>query len=328
MDTKPVFGGAGAWGPRSKASTPGPDPLHREPTLAEMLSLPDWKNLAVETIALLFAIFAARAWAFENAASGDYYWIAVLLISSQYGLLGGAFAALAATGFYFMGGFPARTAALDFYDYAGVVLGPPAAWSGIALFLGGLRSLHISHFACLQDENRAAVMQTERLAEALEKALAANRALEKQIATDAATVGAVLRSFAGLDMTSKRAAAASFSSLIRDFAGATAFTIYLKDRGGFEPIHAVDGDRTLNVQNCPPLEKSILQALEGASGRSASTALEATEKLGVLIRNPGKGEALGAVVCQASSLSRDIESAGKRLEQLSRAIGPVLSRWA
>ena len=124
-----------------------------EPGLLEMLSLSDWRKFTLETLVLLALITVLQHWVFRSTEIPGMphpYWLSVLLASSQYGVSGGMFAAAAASIVYVFG-IPPQSAAQDFYAYARIVAGQPAAWLGTALVLGGLRSLHIYQTAELTD---------------------------------------------------------------------------------------------------------------------------------------------------------------------------------
>ena len=125
----------------------------REPSLVEMMSLSDWCRFVPETVGLLVVILVIRA-VLPGGSLGSMphpFWIPVLLMSSQYGIMGGLFATLAATALFFVSGLPVQSATQDFYAYAGIVAAQPCAWFGTALILGGLRSLHIHHQTELQE---------------------------------------------------------------------------------------------------------------------------------------------------------------------------------
>ena len=114
--------------------------LARERSLTEMMSISDWYWFVPETIGLLLLIALFRA-VLPAGASGvgmpHPFWIPVLLMSGQYGIMGGLFATLAASAALFVSGLPPQSAAQDFYAYAGVVAAQPCGWFATALITGG-----------------------------------------------------------------------------------------------------------------------------------------------------------------------------------------------
>jgi hypothetical protein len=308
--------------------------LHHDPTLVEMLSLSSWWRFVAETIGLVGLIIGLQALVFNGSASNGGmphpYWIPVLLMSSQYGVLGGLFAAVTATTAYFIVDAPSPSAALDFYVYAGAVAGQPAAWLGTALILGGLRSLHIRHSRDIEEQLEEFRSLADGLSDGLESALAEIRNLEKRIAVDANTVAAVSRSLARLDATHRRAAAASFADLVRHSVGASSFGIYLKGQSGFEPACVVDGDRALPVSALPPLDSSLVGAVLKTDGvwdgaQDSPVTGERLPVIAAVARRGSDGEALGVVVCATFGLSQGVAVARRRLDDLTRAFAAIVS---
>jgi hypothetical protein len=308
--------------------------IYHDLTLVEMLSLTDWWHFVAETIGLVALLIAINVIVFNgNPPTGGMphpYWIPVLLMSSQYGVLGGLFASVVAGMAYFVIDAPPQSAALDFYSYAGTVAGQPAAWLATALILGGLRSLHIRHSRDLAGQLEEVTAVVDDLSEGLESALAEIRNLERSIAVDTSSVAAVLRSLARLDMTHRRAAAASFADLIRHSVGASSFAIYLEERGKFEAAHAVDGGRTLPVSALLPLEALLVDALSTTDGlldgmQECPVTGERVAVIATPLRHRSDGRALGAVICQTADMTQGMAVARRRLGDLARVLGVVLS---
>jgi hypothetical protein len=308
--------------------------IAQDPTLVDMLSLRDWWRFATETIGLTAVIVALDiAFVQESAAAAGMpnpYWIPVLLMACQYGVLGGLFATVVASAAYLALDSSTQSAALDFYAYAAAVAGQPAAWLATALILGGLRSLHIRHARDLSDQLEESAAAAEELSGALESALDEIRGLERDIAVNAGSAATVLRSLARLDLSDPRAAAISFADLIRHGVGADRFTIYMQDSIGFRAAHLADGERSLPVSELPPLEGVLASALR-ATGEVVQGVQRwpATDEqvpvLAVSARRVSDGEVMAAVVCAASGLSEDIAVVRWRLGHLAKALAAVMS---
>ncbi|HET7880246.1 MAG TPA: hypothetical protein VFL55_05120, partial [Acetobacteraceae bacterium] len=99
-----------------------------------MMSLSDWRWFVPESIGLVLIIVLIRTQMPGDLVDGRALphplWIPVLLMSGQYGIMGGLFATLMATAAFFLGGLPLQTADQDFYAYAAVVATQPCAWFG------------------------------------------------------------------------------------------------------------------------------------------------------------------------------------------------------
>jgi hypothetical protein len=83
-----------------------------EPLLIDLVSLSDWYRFVPETLGFLVLILVAQTLLPGISAAGlpHPFWIPVLLMSGQYGIMGGLFATLAATAALFFKGLPAQSA--------------------------------------------------------------------------------------------------------------------------------------------------------------------------------------------------------------------------
>jgi hypothetical protein len=100
--------------------------------LIDIMSLSDWPRFVPEALGLLVVISLVRMAVPGGPAGLDSiphpFWILVLLMSAQYGIMGALFATLSATGMFFANELPAQSAAQDFYAYAGIIAVQPCAW--------------------------------------------------------------------------------------------------------------------------------------------------------------------------------------------------------
>ena len=190
----------------------------RQPTLLELMSLADWPRFVPETLGLLVVISLLRTVMSDGsmAAVGmpHPFWIPVLLMSAQYGIMGGLFAVLAAAGAFLAFELPAPSATQDYYDYAAVAAAQPCAWFAAALVLGGLRTLHMHHEAALNEQLDETKAAADDVAERLDDAVAEISRLERRIATQTATPAAFLDAVAGIDLTSRAALLASAPAFV------------------------------------------------------------------------------------------------------------------
>ena len=293
-------------------------PVRREWSLSEILSLTDAWKFVPESIGLLALILLAQSWLTDGrvAASGlpHPFWIPVLLMSGQYGIMGGLFATLAATAAYFMVGLPAQSAIQDFYDYAGIVAVQPCAWFGTALVLGGLRTLHIHHHADLQERFEQTELMAEEVAYGLERAVSEIERLEQRIATDTSTRAALLHGLAKLDVTDRRAVVGSIADVIRFGAGATSFAVYLAGPRGLEPCVGVEDGVILATASIPPLPTPDAGADQEHTHMPLCVPIGSTD-----------GEPAGVVVCTRLNPSQDSAIAYHRLSEIGRVLAALLS---
>lgn len=307
---------------------------HERP-LAEMLSMSDWRSFVPETAGLLALLWLAdAAYPAGLAAPGmpHPYWVPVLLMSCQYGVMAGLFATLAATAAFCLGGLPDRSAAQDFYAYAAVVAGQPCAWFGAALILGGLRTLHIHHQSQMREELGHTRRSAEDLADGLERAVGEIARLERRIATDCSTLTSFIHSLSKLDMSDRTSLADGLVGVIRHGVGATTFAVYLRSGDTLEPLLAVENGASLPSGALAPPDPSLFGgATDGKAIRNATLPggkgdLEVSSRWSLILA-PATGETLGVVVYAPLPPSHDQGAADRRLISLCRFLGVLLSTY-
>ena len=304
---------------------------HKEPPLLEMISLAVWRKRLVETLVFLAVITVLQRWVFGAAEIPGLphpYWLPVLLASCQYGMSGGMIAAVAASVTYWFGLSP-PSAAQDFYAYAAVVAVQPATWLATALVLGGLRNLHIHQSAELADQLAACRRNASDLCGGLELATAQVNALERRIAVDMGSVAALSRSLSLIDISDRRAAAASFGELFRVGTDTATFSIYLKDADGYVPVWAIEEDTTRSPISMAPLSSAAVDDMMIGSARlgAADEVGEGdpgTRRYVVRVRRSDVGsEPLAVIVCDLHP-SQDASQFRRRADELSRALAAIL----
>jgi hypothetical protein len=305
---------------------------HWKPRLVEFFSPHGRLSQLLETLALLAVVTALQRWFFSAATFSGLphpYLLPVLLISSQYGTSGGLAAAVAASLVYWLG-FSTPSAGQDFHVYAGTFAVQPAVWLATALVIGGLRSLHIHQFAELADQLVADRRRADELACGLERAIAEIGALEGRIATDMQSVAALSRSFADIDLSDRRAAAASFAELFRVGTGTSTFTIYLKDAVGYVPVHTVEKGATRSPRPAAPLalatitETTSCDIADHAMGDAVEGELVGARCVVPVGRGGENSEPLAVIVCERRP-SQEPRQFRRRASELSRAFATILN---
>jgi K+-sensing histidine kinase KdpD len=304
---------------------------HREPPLLDTFSLAGLRKPVLETLAFLAVAVVLQRWFFgaaETPGLPHLYWLPVLLASCQYGLSGGMIAAAAASAVYWFGLSP-PSAAQDFYTYAGTVAIQPAAWLATALVIGGLRNLHIHQSREMADQLAACRRRANDLSNGLERAAAEINALERRIAIDTGTVAALSRSLSLIDMSDRRAAAASYGELFHVGTGAATLTVYLKQPDGYVPVWAVEEDTVRATKSMPLLPSTAIDAMmSGSAVFEVSDDPGETEPAGDrhVVRVPsfgGDSEPLAVFVCYLDR-SQDVTRFRRRADELSGALATIL----
>ncbi|MGJ4949687.1 hypothetical protein [Bradyrhizobium sp. HKCCYLS20291] len=231
-------------------------PAEPDFALLQSLSLANWPKFTLETSVLLAATAILTFW-LPNLSGipglPQPYWIPVLLISSQYGVFGATIAASAASLLYLLE-LPAGSAAQDLYVYASAAALQPTLWLTTALVLGGLRSLQIHQASELANELSLFEQRANDLADGLENALKEITALERRIATDAATVATFTEALSRIDLSSRASAAVSLGDLFRTATGAQDFTVFVQSDGHLRPVLAIENDMRRPLTSVAPLD--------------------------------------------------------------------------
>jgi hypothetical protein len=302
---------------------------NQEPGLLEFLSLSRWRRLTLDTLALLLGLALLRHWlpVGDGVAGMPHpYWLAVLVVSGQYGMIGGTLASIAAGVLYYFE-LPQQSGAEDVYAYAGAVAVHPAAWLATALLVGGLRSLHIYQTAGLADRLAACQRRATDLAGGLERAAAEIAALERRIAIEASSVAAMTRSLSRIALGDRRAAALSFAELFR-IAATPTFTIYLRDSQGYLPVVAIEDDVSRPAESVEPLDATAIDETR-AGNAGDDVAWQAGKRRPhaeclVLVPPAGTAEPLAAILCRCPPALQALPFL-RRAEDLSHAFAAMLS---
>jgi HAMP domain-containing protein len=329
--TMPKAPGIGASEPTATDGAVRRPRLARERSLTEMMSISDWYWFVPETIGLLLLIALFRA-VLPAGASGvgmpHPFWIPVLLMSGQYGIMGGLFATLAASAALFVSGLPPQSAAQDFYAYAGVVAAQPCGWFATALIMGGLRSLHIHHQTDLLERLDQTEMAATDPADGLERAVGEIERLEQRIATDSSTLAAFLNSLAKLEWGDRRSLLASIADVIRYGVGATSFVIHLKGRDGLEPCLGIEDGNRLAATAIASLPSLLLRQIGDEVMRAPLVDGDGcldSKPIWASIRLEDSAELLGVVVCNRLLTSQHPAIAVRRLNEVCRVLAVLLS---
>ena len=303
----------------------------RDPSLLDMISLSNWRKLTLETCAFLAVILAIQI-SFPGLSAGaglpHPYWIPVLLAAAQYGVSGGAIAAVAASLLYVARIAP-PSAAQDIYSFTSLTLAQPAAWMATALVLGGLRNLHLRQYAALSDQLASSRRRADELSAGLGISLAEINALERRIAVDMGSVAALTRSLSQLDLKDRWTAAASFGELFRVASSVPTFVIYLFDGSKFVPVAALEDGAVATTNGMQALAPAAVRAMI----RENATPMPRSDGNGscrVVVPVPAmlaSGVEQAAIVCDLDP-SQDMEEFRGRSQELSRAFASALSACA
>ena len=305
-------------------------------TIAPMRwSLTNNGRLVAETSAIVFLVVIVDKF-FLGGSSGELnpnpFWIPVLLMSAQYGVIGGLVSTLATTAAFFVISMPPQFANQDFYSYAGALLAYPSGWLAYALVIGGIRSLHMLHAAELTrslEDTRETMLD---LSGGFERALSKVDRLERRIAGETSTVDAIIRALARLDSRDVQELTKSFAEVIRDGVGAGGLTLYLKTPRGITSFVRIEAGENCSLLGVPNVSDSLLDALGSGRGVVSRLDSDAPRLLpqGAVCAAPIKfepsGDLYGVIIVERLAPYQELGQAARRAELLGLALGRML-RW-
>lgn len=301
----------------------------RQPSLLELMSLKDFRRFVPETLGLLLAVVLVRGVldASLPGASGPHhaFWIPVLLMAAQYGIMGGLFAACSTSLLVLATELPGQSAAQDFYDYAAFAAAQPCAWFTAALVLGGLRTLHLHNQARVEDRLEETRAAAEELAERLVGSAREMALLEQRIAADTATTAVLLDAFARIDLSSGQALLASFASIVRHGAGAESFAVFLREGEDFVPHFGFENGSPIpraalaSLPQLPPAEAGRDELRESTVRGTA-----AVLPIRLPIRVSNAAEPIGCLVCTRIAPTQTPAIAARRLNEVCCVLAKLL----
>lgn len=155
------------------------------------------------------------------------FWIAVILISTQYGTVEGLLAAFVSTVIYLLGPLDARSLLQDRSEYFFVIANTPIQWFIAAVLLGELRLKHKR----IEDELRQSVLESEkkeqRVAETYDSLKKIKERLEMRIASNMHTPLMTMSAFKQLDSSNLSNLSEGAERLIKVLAEPEKFSIFL-----------------------------------------------------------------------------------------------------
>ncbi len=297
----------------------------RQPSLIELMSLENWRRFAPETLGLLLVITLMR-YLMDASSPGassmpHAYWIPVLLMAAQYGIIGGLFAAFSASVMYFAIELPTQSAAQEFYDYTAFAAAQPCAWFAAALVLGGLRTLHMHQQQQLADRLEDTNATAEELAERLTGTAREMGMIERRIAADTATMAVLLGAFAEIDLSSRHALLVSFAPIFCHGAGAGSFAVYLWDGDRFTPCFGFEDGAPIVQAALGSLPLLRGEPSEYGSGETAIPQLP----LRVAIRTSDAAKPIGYAVCTRLAPVQSPVIVVRRLKEVCRVLAKLLA---
>ncbi|MCG8653563.1 MAG: GAF domain-containing protein, partial [Pirellulales bacterium] len=155
------------------------------------------------------------------------FWIIVILLSVQYGVVEGLVGTIGATLALYLGAVPPQEFGQDLYDYILSLTGQPLLWLLTTLVLGQLRGRQAREHESLAQAFSEASVRSETIAEAYAEIEEAKNALEARLASELRTVLTMYSGARAIDRLDLGAVLAGVGELVRTVIGPRKFSLYL-----------------------------------------------------------------------------------------------------
>jgi hypothetical protein len=291
----------------------------------------DWLRLVPEVTLSLGVLVLVDMFLLQGDRYASWllhpFWIPVLMATAQYGLTGGAFAAIAATLALYAGALPEKGADQDYYEYVGALVLLPAAWFSTAVVLGAMRTLHMHKEAQVRRALGNAEERLEAVTDAMNRAVAEIERLERRIAADTGTVNRVLEGVARSDFGTAQALAQSLQYLVTDATGATVFRLYMRSPRGFDLAFTYDeeGDAPRMEPAAALFEALIASGQPLTREGGAASPLPFGAALAAPIVSPHGEHLTGAILIDRfRATPANMGTVAARAALLGRAVGALL----
>jgi polysaccharide biosynthesis protein PelD len=257
----------------------------------------------VETI-LFFAVALAIDFVFLDFdryrdLNPHPFWIAVLLVSIQYGTAEGLFAAAVATAAYLVGALPEQRVDQDRYEWLLAATLLPVLWFVVAVVGGELTGRMRRERDMLREELEQARKREEVIAAAYRRLDRRRESLEARVAGQLRSVFAIYNAAKGIEKMSTEEVVAGVAELVRTVMSPRRFSLFLLAKGELVFATAEGWDANSGERRAYDGQSALFQAVVG-SRRTLAAASAADEAVlageGVLagpLVNLESGEVIG-----------------------------------
>ncbi|MFC3226858.1 GAF domain-containing protein [Marinibaculum pumilum] len=174
------------------------------------------------------------------------FWIAVIVLTVQYGTSYGLLAAITSTIVLYAGNLPQQQIAQDLYDYLFHIFATPMLWLVSAVLLGAIRDRQVADRAALREQLARSRAQAAAIADRYEKLKDAKREVEARLASQLRTVTSLYRGASALERLTVQEVLDGFDDIFSAVMDAETYSLYLLSDDGLEVARTVgwrEGDR-------------------------------------------------------------------------------------
>ncbi len=282
----------------------------REPLSGRGKCLWGMRCSALLEIALFFALavlldrLVYDGNAFWNAAPHPF-WLAVLLITVQYGTAEGVFAAMVATVVLLVGGMPEQALDEDLYDYLFSIVYRPLMWFMAAIVLGELLMRHLKERDRLRLALEEAHTNEKTIADAYRRQQQVKADLEVRVAGQMRTVISMYQAVKSLEQLDSGKVLFSIMDMVRAVMNPQKFSVFMLNRDVLEAaVHTgwSGEDNYLRIIGADhPLFREIVarRRLLSVTDEKGERALDQQGVLAGPLINTETGEVMGMLKIEA-----------------------------
>lgn len=260
------------------------------------------------------------------------FWIAVLLMSIQYGVNEGLLTAGIATAFLLVGNLPPQTLSQDLYAYILAVISLPLMWFPTALILGSLRTRQIRERDGLATRLEQVRYENETLAQAHKRLSTITSELEKRLAGQRNTALAAMTAARHLLGDDLQQVLRGAKNALHSMVGAEACSLFLLEDGRLEAAMKSGWSPVLpfhdRFESDAALYRSIVEDKKTlcVNNLRASNVLEREGLLAAPLLDPESGDVLGMLKIELMEFIDLNDEALELFQVLGEWVGAAVAR--
>lgn len=258
------------------------------------------------------------------------FWIAVILISCQYGTAEGLFTAVLASVLYLHGPFPQKMVSQESFDYFFLLSKMPILWISSAVILGELRLKHIRECNRYKEEANLAAIRENKIAESYNALKAIKEQLEYRVASEQDTCLLAIGAFKKMEAKGREQMLKGIMELVKVLVAPEKFSLYLVKSGNLQ-LQAAEGwdasdtfQQTISADS--PLFDEVIRKGKAVSIYSSPQVFENQGLFAVPVMASEKKEILGMIKIEQIPFLRLRTSTEETLREIGEWVGAIVGK--
>jgi len=189
------------------------------------------------------------------------FWMAVLLISVQYGTSAGLTCVMVATLVLLVGNLPEQQVDQDYYSHLFIIVVRPLEWGIQALILGELRRRQMSRNMRLRADLANAENRENSLAKAYRNVSRLNERLETRVAAQLKTVFTIFKAAQSVEQLHIGSVLVGTEELVKELLSPVKFSLYVLNKNTLEAVFNFGWESTDTYHTRIDAKHDMFQAL-------------------------------------------------------------------